>query len=427
MIIVLLSLIFVIFGLSHYKRENNMLYYLYADAIMNKTLEISFLVDENLLNNTNPYDTSNREYDYLWDASYYNGKYYCYFGIWPVLLFLVPGKLLTGHYISITYISLILSIASVIFSYLIYKEVIKKYFKNIKYNTFILSFIYITFGSKLLWCMHRSDFYELVTIAAYFHIMLGLYLILFNDKKNIKRDFFGYLSLALAVLCRPTALLLSFMIIPRLITKIKNKELQTRNIISLVVPYLVVGLFTMYINYIRFGSIFEFGMTYQLTTSNLTSNHFSIFRCFIGLFYYFMAPFKITIIPFSVIGIKDFYPIISDFYIENIGGGIINTSIIGVILFFTPWILKIIKDKQLKIYLIMSISIGLILCMLASGMVALIGRYMLDFNYLFYFAISILSLCIIEKEKNKTLENIFLIGMIISIVINYFLSLTNII
>ena len=51
----------------------------------------------------NPYDALNRDSDlinrdedYLWDAAYYNGKFYVYFGILPVLVIFLPFYLITG-------------------------------------------------------------------------------------------------------------------------------------------------------------------------------------------------------------------------------------------------------------------------------------------------------------------------------------------
>ncbi len=426
-VLLILVVLLITFCSYHYKREVNILYYLYTDAVINKRLDLNFPVDEKLLNNSNPYDPCEREYYYLWDASYYNGKYYCYFGIWPVLTLLAPVKILTGQYISLTYLSFLYSIGSIIAMYLLYKEIIKKYFNNIKYNTFILSFLYIVFGSKLFWCMHRSNFYELASVSAYFHILIGLYLVLFNKNENTKRDFLGYSFLATAVLCRPTSLLLSLLIIPNIISKIKNKKFKLKNAISLIIPYLVVGIFAMYLNYVRFGNVLEFGVSYQLTTTNFYNNKYSFLRAFIGVFYYFFAVYKIKLLPFTVIGIIDNYPLLSDVYIEDIGGGIISTSIIGIVIFFFPWIINKIKDKKLKIYLILSLIIGLILCMISSGNIGFTGRYMLDFNYLFYFIIVVLSLVLLKKDKSSVLEKVFIIGLIISIIVNYCLSLTNII
>ena len=47
----------------------------------------------------NPYDYRQRKADSvssIWDTAYYNGRYYCYFGILPVFLYYLPWYLVTG-------------------------------------------------------------------------------------------------------------------------------------------------------------------------------------------------------------------------------------------------------------------------------------------------------------------------------------------
>ena len=174
--------------------DQDYLYYQYMDAIMDGHLNLDLEIDDNLLHSENPYDTSSRNFVHPWDISYYNGKYYAYFGILPGLLFLIPSKLISGSYLSNNMMTLIYAILCFIAGYLLYKEIIKKYFKDISYNNFILSYLYIIFGSKVIWSLHRPSFYEFIALSGLFFVLLGLYLVLFNHKKNIIRDILGYIS-----------------------------------------------------------------------------------------------------------------------------------------------------------------------------------------------------------------------------------------
>lgn len=395
----------------------------YVDAVMNGKLDLDIPVDNKLLESVNPYDTSNRNFSYVWDASFYKGKYYCYFSIWPILTLFIPYKLITKNYLPTSLATLIYSTLAIIGTYLIFKKIIEKYFKNISIQTYIVSFLYIILGSKLLWCMHRPSFYELTSIAAYAHVVFGLYLVLFNNHKL--KNFIGYTLLALAVLCRPSTLFCSILILPKIFNQIKNKQFKFIDFILLAIPYILVGAFTMYLNYIRFGSIFEFGISYQLTTNNLSNYKFSFINCIYGIYNYLFNRINISIMPFHLSGEMTTLPILGDFNIEQAGGGIIPTSILGIILLFIPQIFKYIKEKELKIYIIITIVVGFLLMGFSSGIGAIIGRYMLDFNYLFYFIIVILSLTIINKFKNKAILKIYHIVAIISILLNLFLS-TNI-
>ena len=45
--------------------------------------------------------TVERGKDYLWDTAYYNGKFYVYFGILPLLIFFLPYYAITKKYLDI--------------------------------------------------------------------------------------------------------------------------------------------------------------------------------------------------------------------------------------------------------------------------------------------------------------------------------------
>ena len=402
--------------------EQDYLYHWYMDAIMEGHLDLDLKIEDNLINSDNPYDTSSRNFKHPWDISYYNGKYYSYFGILPGLLFLIPSKLISGSYLSNNAMTLIYAVLCFITGYLLYKEIMKKYFKDISYNYFALTFLYIIFGSKIIWSIHRPVFYEYIALSGLFHVLLGLYLVLFNHKKNIIRDILGYTSLALTALCRPTFLIMSIFIIPKLFKRYKEKDFKIKDILALILPYGIIGLITMYLNYIRFGSIFEFGITYQLTISNLHGMKFSLLKALIGSFYYLFEGIQIKLLPFEMSGVASNFPIIADFYVEAVGGGLFTTSLLCI---FIPYLLFMIKDKELKLNCILSLIVGIILLLLSSGISSLIGRYMLDFNYLFYFVAVVGILSIFKHENSTHFSRLIAITMIISILMNYFLAYSN--
>jgi len=400
--------------------------YYYTNSILNGKLSLDYPIDENLLNSPNPYDITNRNFNFLWDSSFYKGKYYCYFGIWPLISLFIPYKLITSTYLTTKLGCLIYSILSIIGTFIIYNNIIKKYFKNISFQTFIISFLFIIFGSKILWCMYRPSFYELVSLAAYTHTIFGLNLVLFSDKR--RNNLIGYTLLALTALCRPTYLLYSILIIPKLIHKIKKKEFKLIDFLIFTTPYLIIGIITMALNYIRYDSIFEFGTSYQLTVNNLTNKQFSIYNCIFGLYHYLFESINIvSLLPLEITETIPKVNYVSELYIENLGGGIIPTSIIGIIIFFTPKILKKIKEKELKTYIILSLFVATSLIILSSSMNALIGRYMLDFNFIFYSISIILSLYIIKIIKNEKIIKLYKIILLISIIINLILLKSNII
>ncbi len=392
-----------------------------TDSLLAGKLELDYPVSEGLAAAADPYDTSARDYDVLWDASYYNGKYYSYFGILPAAVLLVPYKAVSGSYLSSSYSTLVYLVLCFISAWLLLKGILKRFFPETPYRLCVLVYLYIIFGSKLIWCIHRPLFYELVAVAAWFHVTAGLYLVLIREERIANTA--GYLMLALAVLCRPTFLLASVLILPKLYGKLKEKKFGAVDIASLFLPYLAVGLFTMYLNYVRFGSVTEFGITYQLTANTLTNTGFSVMKALIGSLYYMFEGVNIRVLPLQVSGIANSFPIVTDFFTEAIGGGFMVVSVLGI--FMIP-LLKEIEDRKLKVYVYTALGLAAALLLIATGIGSLVGRYMLDFNYLLYFITAAVFLCALRKEKGRALGTVFRTGMVFSILLNFLLALSYI-
>lgn len=144
--------------------------------------------------------------------------------------------------------------------------------------------------SMLLYCVNGAKFYEVATVSALACAIGGTDCIINAFEKNkIKNKLLstGAVLMALAVGCRPNFALASFIVLPLVLnglaksggfkkTKGKRKNLinyikavfSKKNITAIVVfavPYVIIGLGLMYYNYIRFGSVAEFGAKYQLT------------------------------------------------------------------------------------------------------------------------------------------------------------------
>ena len=391
----------------------------YTDALIDHRLELDYPVDARLKASGNPYDSSIRNYDTLWDATYYNGHYYSYFGILPAAAVLVPYKLATGNYLSSTYPTLLYTVLCFVFGYLLLEKIFRKHLKEIPYRLFALSYLYIVFGSKLIWCIHRPLFYELVAVSAFFHVLAGLYLALFYENRILRC--IGYFLLALAVLCRPTFLFASVLIVPKLLSQLKEKKFGIIDFIVLAVPYGIVGLFTMYLNYVRFGSVTEFGITYQITANNLRHASFSFVKAFIGTFSYMFESFYLQLLPLRAQGISAPVPVVTDFFTETVGGGFMVTSVIGI---FMPFMLRGIRGKEIRKYVFTALGLAAALLMLATGIGALVGRYMLDFNYLLYFVTAYVFLVRINDEGGDVLTGIFIIAASLSVVLNYLLALS---
>ncbi len=231
----------------------------------------------------NPYDINARQaaglyadWQYRMDVSYYNDQYFCYFGPVPSLLLFLPYTLATGQYLQTGWACLIFAAAAALFMALALEAFVKKYYGRLPYGYLFLGNLILWFSGGLLWNVRRPMFYELAILSSAAFVALGFYMILTavrEEKLSMAPLAAGCLSLALAVGCRPLSILYSAAVIPVLwgqYRKYKTDRITVRRAAAAIaLPYLLVGGLLAYYNLARFGSVTEFGVTYQLSTIDM--------------------------------------------------------------------------------------------------------------------------------------------------------------
>lgn len=299
-----------------------------------------------------------RGQDYKWDVAYYNGNYYVYFGILPALLML-PYHLITGKYITTPMMVLVFSVLTAISLKALIKNVFNRFFKELPFKFLVFSLIMLLFGSQILWLNGIPRFYELSIISALFFATTGInfmFVCFEKDDVRYKYMFLASLFLSLSVACRPTQLLTSLIILPIVINifikNVKEKKDIVKNILALAVPYMCVGLLLMYYNYIRFGSIFEFGSSYQITINDMSnlSNRFMTIGMGI-VCSLFSIPYFIPNFPFMYAhnNLLTFY---GYYYIENVMGGLFAMVPICLFIFGIYKVWKRTDNKELLKFII---------------------------------------------------------------------------
>lgn len=377
-----------------------------ADAVLLGRLYLSE-ADESLINAAQPYSETYRDENNVnapWDYVFYNGKIYTYFGIVPTLMFYLPFRLLVGVYPSEYFSVFVFSAIGAIGLYLLWKEIVKKYLGNPPYVIYSACLAAVLFGSNLLVLAVRAKRYEIAVSSAFMFSVWGLFFILravYDGLfESIKPEclFAGGLCLALAVGCRPTALLTSlsvpFLLIPALRSRFPFRNIiadkSTRkafaiNAASLAVPYTVIGCALMWYNYARFGSITEFGATYQISVDNIAALTQSgllgnLRRGFDGIFAFLFSAFKLEpSFPF-VYAIKTY-----GIFTGRMG----RDPVIGLfalpISVFLPAVIFVPKGEQIKkaIPVIAPISAaGLLFLLIIPIMTGVTPRYTVDFYWL---------------------------------------------
>ena len=372
----------------------------YKEALMNGKLDID-IEGLNISNLDNIYDFTvrNKITTLGFDTSYYNGKIYMYFGILPALIMGLTN-------LSINNVGMLFSLIGVIFSSLFIDLIISRYLNKTSKGLRIILIIYFLFNSRLLLLISFTRFYEVLIISAYSLCMIGLYLFLkfYNSNKNIYL-FFGSLFLSLSLLCRPnmivTIIFGVFLI---------YKKLNKKNMSLFLLPYFIIGIIIAYLNYIRFGNIFEFGIKYQLGIIDNSYLKLNILTILNGIFcYLFRMPVIDSVFPYihnsiSMIPYNGFY------FNTSTGNGIIIMSIIGVVL---PFIKTKITEDEKKLFIICFIC-GFLLLVINNTAGGSIKRYTLEFAWLFLIPIILYSIRVFKQKKV-----VLLLLLILSCIINF--------
>ncbi len=256
-------------------------YELLADSILEGHLYIDYDdIDPKLLTMDNPYSWQERidnEVIYHWDHAFYNGHYYMYFGVVPVFLLFIPFKLITGRPLVTFHATQFFVMMGIIAFFILFYLIARKYFSKMPLCTYLLSTTAIclialgyTVQAPALYCTAISGAICLMLWSLLFYFYAVMY-----EKNSVRQVVFATLGAfagALAFGCRPPVAFGNFLAIPLAIhfaKENKGKHL-IRKFIIIAIPYIIVGALLMMYNYARFGSPFEFGQAYQLTSADQT-------------------------------------------------------------------------------------------------------------------------------------------------------------
>lgn len=424
---------------SHLAFEHHNQYDELAQAILDgKTYIDNDDVPQSLLEMENPYDNTARYYKqiesgdtYRWDVALYDGHYYVYFGIVPLLLMYLPFRaILKAPFPS----AIGIIIFAVIFAFGVFKLLAllcRKYFKNVSIGAYLLTALAFVNCCGAMFLVKRPDFYSVPIITAMAFVTWGIYLWLKGRDLEKKKNLYflgGSLCCALAVGCRPQSVLMCAVALPIFLgyffkeKKIKEKS-GISNLITLAVPFIVVAAGIMYYNYIRFDSPFDFGSSYNLTTNDVTRRGFEMDRTGLGIFTYLFQPpsFDATFPYIRAVNVETNY--VGKTIKEACFGGLITVTPVLWSLFLLPKVKNILKEKKLFGFtsLLILIGFGTVIANTQAG--GLLQRYFSDFGYIFFLAAAIIIFALSEKfispESNKNFHIILLLATISSIVYTF--------
>ena len=387
--------------------EHHMQYHKLAVALSEGHLYLDDVPPTSLLTMENPYDFDSRDRilentgeECLWDVAYYHGAYYVYFGVVPVLVFYLPWYLVTGTAFPTWVGILIVGILLIVGTFWLTYELRRKYFPKVPFMTWILTTLMMINGCGALTIMRRPDYYSLPILMG---VALSVYGIAFwlssleETKVNGWKLAVGCLCMALVAGCRPQLLLGSFLIFPIFWNAVfKNRQLFSGNsrgkTTAAILMYAVVAACLMIYNYKRFGSVFDFGANYNLTTNDMTKRGVELGRIPYALFtYLFQLPAVSAAFPY-LLEVMHKTTYLGKTISEGTFGGFFTVNLIPFAAFLVMghrmWFAENGKmtESGKRMYGMAGLSLlsGIVIIIADAEAAGILQRYYSDFGWLFY-------------------------------------------
>lgn len=375
-----------------------------ADSIIEGHTWLDLEVPDWLAQMDNPYDAEERfrlasetGEPFYWDFAFYDGHYYCYFGVLPALVAFVPFKLLTGTDLrtdyAVAFFSLLLSIAIALFLY----RFMRRYFPNSSLGAYLLAFMMFATGCGILTQAFYPLFYSLPPLAGLACIFFGFTAWVCarrpDGSMSIPMLALGALLVAGTLACRPQMFLAFFVAIPLFWREIAEERVffskkGIGNTLAVILPLVVVVALVMLYNKARFGSLTDFGAAYNLTGFDMTAKSGGIDpRAIVAAlgFYILMPPYLSGSFPFL-------QPVIwyGDIHVEPFYGGFFAFTPAAIALVGIVHFRKDLKGRRLFGLCVTCIVIALVLMLLSAQVASISMRYFSDFAW----ALTIPALCV---------------------------------
>lgn len=343
---------------------------------------------------------------YVWDKAYYEGKYYVYFGVVPCVTTFLPYHMITGvdlpNYISFTIFSFGFISAAFFLTELIRKKLAPQMSPLILH---ILTSV-AAFGSTV-YISKYADLYGIPIMAGMMFSVLGiLFWILslgkasgtektsrIRKKRSISIPYIipGSLCMTLVVGCRPQMALLCLLAIPVFWRAVfKDRILfSKKGVIQTIVfwiPVIAVLIPLLYYNHSRFGSVFDFGANYNLTSNDMTARGVEPGRIASALFAYFIEPAELDVrFPFlQASNVRNTLyqgTVISD----PMFGGVFAQALLWVLpAVFLKNVRQFMLQKRIFKYFVLLCAFSVIIAVADAQGAGVLERYITDYCFLMY-------------------------------------------
>jgi hypothetical protein len=289
------------------KLQKDDLYSRLADGFLAGKLSFVEKPDPALAELSDPWDPSqNAKFSPFHDISYYNGRYYLYFGPAPAVVLLVPWKALTGTYLGENVAAAMFAWLGAAASIALVIVLRRRHFPSVGGWVAGISFIGVAFGNFAVVLLRRPVVYELAIASAFAFAMGSLLSIALAMGEGRRRR----LWLALAGLCygltlasRPNylfgAIVLASPFLPALRLwwnkGIPDPRRLKLDLAALFAPLAAAAVLLVAYNLLRFGRPGEFGQDYMLSGLNPQKDIVTTIAFIpVNFWFYFFAPAQLS-------------------------------------------------------------------------------------------------------------------------------------
>ena len=291
-----------------FNRDNTNFYSQLAIAFKRNQLYLPEQPSTALLSLSNPYDYTLRKdsnvEDFPWDVSLYKGKFYIYWGPVPSLILTA----LSNERLANTgdqYLVFAFLCGLFLYSALFSSSFWLRFNYNIPGWTISLALLAIGISSPTTLMLSHPKIYEAAIVGCQFFFIGGCYwaytAISENDSPTIWKLVLAGTHWALAFGTRITILpAIIFTAAATLIYILRgSKTADPKKILltlsSMGIPLLIAAVGLSWYNWARFGSVFEFGLRFQLANTNYNefTNLFSTRYIYENFLNYFIRPYQI--------------------------------------------------------------------------------------------------------------------------------------
>ena len=353
----------------------------------------------------NPYDADLREEllgedGFKRDYAYFKGRYYCYFGVLPIALTYLPYYMATGNDLPASRAMLVFGLLMAVGVCAFVYEWFERRRDRLPFALYPLACFAMLFASGLFFGVRAVKLYALPILCGAGLTLWGLFFWLRARRRGVdsRRSRIdvaaGSLLIALTVLARPQFILSSLMALPlfwdEILRPFRERRVNWGFWLCLILPVLPVAAVTMAYNRARFGSVFDFGATYNLCAGDMRARGWRMDRVPLALLYYLFVP--------VVVRPKFPFMIANTYTTSYLGRTICEIfDIYGGLFALAPFLMigfaafarrrrNVLSDPLSRSVARVSVLLALLILVLDAQVAGIVARYRMDFGWLFCLA-----------------------------------------